>query len=119
MENQSNTSLTQNEDAVKNTNNSKQQKGQLNDEEFQTLIRLAKKVLWCDRETKRQIESHGIHVIPARFYSEIPTVEEIENSFEYRDTEKGPFHSSQVFNQENIINFLAEIQTYADEFNPP
>lgn len=100
-------------------NHLKQQKRELSDEEFKTLIRLAKQVLWCDRVTKHKIESHGVHIIPARFYSEIPTVEEVENSFEYRDTEKGPFHSPQVFNQENIINFLEEIQTYADEFNPP
>ncbi|MEM1170388.1 MAG: class I SAM-dependent methyltransferase [Cyanobacteria bacterium P01_H01_bin.35] len=119
MEIQSKKRQIQNEDTVKKSNHLKQQNGELNDEEFQTLIRLAKKVLWSDRETKRQIESQGIHVIPARFYSEIPTVEEVENSFEYRDTKKGPFHSPQVFNQENIINFLEEIQTYAEEFNPP
>ncbi|MDT9341701.1 class I SAM-dependent methyltransferase [Trichodesmium erythraeum 21-75] len=88
-------------------------------DELSLLVKLAKKVIWCDRATKQKIQKQGIHIIPARFYSEIPTVEEVENSFEYRDTEKGPNHSEEVFNQENMMNFLTDIQTYADEFNPP
>jgi len=87
--------------------------------ELNLLIQLAKKVLWCDRATKQAIQKHGIHIIPARFYSEIPTIEEVENSFEYRDSEKGPFHSEKIFDQKKMIHFLEEIQIYADEFDPP
>ncbi|MEL0588107.1 MAG: class I SAM-dependent methyltransferase [Planktothrix rubescens PR222] len=88
-------------------------------DELNLLIKLAKKVLWCDRETKRKIEKQGLHIIPARFYSEIPTIGEVENSFEYRDLEKGAFHSDKIFNPKKMLNFLQEIQVYADEFNPP
>ncbi|ERT04241.1 hypothetical protein M595_5809 [Lyngbya aestuarii BL J] len=57
-------------------------------DELSLLIKLAKKVLWCDRATKQAIQKHGIHIIPARFYSEIPTIEEVKNSFEYRDLKR-------------------------------
>jgi hypothetical protein len=90
----------------------------LTQDEFQTLIKLAKKVLWCDRETKRKIQKEGIHIIPARFYSEIPTVEEVENSFEYRDAE-GVFNSQKIFNKDRISEFLQKIKVYASEFDPP
>lgn len=88
-------------------------------DELSLLIELAKKVLWCDRATKQAIQKHGIHIIPARFYSEIPTIEEVKNSFEYRDSEKGPFHSEKIFDQKKMIHFLEDIQIYADEFDPP
>jgi hypothetical protein len=91
---------------------------EITQDELSLLVKLAKKVLWCDRATKRKIEKQGVHIIPARFYSEIPTVEEVEKSFEYRDSEKGPFHSEKIFNQEKMLQFLQQIQVYADEFNP-
>ncbi len=52
--------------------------GNLTRDEFQTLTRLAMKALWGDRQLRRAIQAAQINVIPCNFYSDIPSVEEIE-----------------------------------------
>ena len=53
---------------------------QLSEEEFRTLIRLAKKVLWADSETRKKLQDHKVNIVPANFYSDIPLVEDINHS---------------------------------------
>jgi len=87
--------------------------------ELETLIRLAKKVMWCDEDLKRVINSHGLHIIPPRFYCEIPTVEDIDNSFEFKEIETGAFNSPNIFKPDTIKDFIQKIGKYAKEFAPP
>ena len=47
----------------------------LDEEEFATLIRLAKRVLWSDPDTRRKIQAHKLNITPANFYAKIPSVE--------------------------------------------
>lgn len=92
----------------------------LTESEFDTLIALAKRVRWTkDRALKRRIQSEGLHILPASFYSQVPSVDEIEGSFEYRDARRGPFHSEAIFRPEGLQAFLAEVAPYAEEFDPP
>lgn len=99
----------------------KRLKGPLNQLEFDALIRLAKRVLWADRETRREIQSHKINIVPVNFYSNIPSVNDVECSFEYRGADRtdGSYLSPTVFSMEKTISFLEEIAQYADEFSPP
>lgn len=95
--------------------------GPLDDDEFSTLISLAKRVLWADRETKRRIQSHKLNITPMNFYSNLPSVEDVESSFEFEgiDRVQGSYNSPSVFNLEETAAFLAAIEVYADEFDPP
>ena len=95
-----------------------EQKG-LSAEEFRSLIRLAKRVVWCDRDLKQKIQNSGLHIIPARFYSEVPTVEEVENSFEFREIETGAFNSEKIFKRELLIDFIHKIKKFSHEFDAP
>lgn len=92
----------------------------LSPEELRELIRLARKALWSDVETKKAIQASGVNVIPANFYSTVPGMEEIENSFEYAagaDTEI--YNDTGLFDAEKIGDFLETIRPYAREFDPP
>lgn len=90
----------------------------LTEKELETLIFLAKKALWSDPKIREKIQEHKVNIVPANFYSNIPLVQEIENSFEYKNSNQEVYNSD-IFSQETISNFIEQISVYADEFNPP
>jgi hypothetical protein len=90
----------------------------LTPEEMRTLVQLGRKALRADNETRRQLQSLKINVVPANFYSAIPTVDEFEKSFEF-NFPGGPYNSSRIFDPDAMREFLAVLDPYADEFDPP
>ena len=90
----------------------------ITEEELNQLIYLAKKVLWSDAEIRRKIQEHRVNIVPANFYSDIPLIDEIENSFEYRPG-KDDLYNFGLFDADRMAGFIAEISTYASEFSPP
>ena len=95
--------------------------GPLTKSEFDLLIKLAKKVLWADLETRDLIQQHKLNITPANFYSNIPSVAEVRESFEYRSDEGqiGSYFSETIFSRGRTEDFLARLQEYAKEFDPP
>lgn len=93
----------------------------LTEQELQQLLSLAQRALWQDKEIKRYLQSGGVHLTPANFYSTVPTVEDVERSFEYAEEEGGlaPYAAGGLFDREAILDFTARIGAYAHEFNPP
>jgi len=89
----------------------------LSKDEFRTLIKLAKKVLWSDAETRRKIQDQKVNIVPANFYSDIPLVEDIDQSFEYRNAGEEVYNSG-IFNRGKLEDFLKILFEYSAEFNP-
>ena len=81
-------------------------------------VKVAQMYSWCELDVRRKLNAAGLHVLPANFYSAVPTVEEVESSFEYTEDEP-PYLLDSVFGAERMRGFLAEIQQYAAEFDPP
>ncbi|MEM7771548.1 MAG: hypothetical protein AAF327_13705, partial [Cyanobacteria bacterium P01_A01_bin.37] len=52
--------------------------------------------------------SQNVQLGPARFYSQIPGIDDIENSFEYSDqfAATGPFFDPNIFRVENVRDFF-------------
>ena len=92
--------------------------GEFTPEEFQTLIRLARRAVRADWETRRSIQTHGINIVPANYYSDLPTIAELESSFEFADPQ-GPYRSPGVFDTGRLASFLKTLDQYAEEFDPP
>jgi FkbM family methyltransferase len=89
----------------------------LSPEEFKQLFQLAKRVLWTNHDTRRRLQGKGINIVPANFYSEIPTHDELDASFEY--AEEVPFDSP-MFDPKPLEAFAREhLAPYAPGFNPP
>lgn len=83
-------------------------------EKFKTLV-------WSPKEQRRELHAAGINVLPQNFYSSIPSIEEIQNSFEYTE-ENPPYLNKQIFNKEALQHandLLAELTKYSVEFSPP
>ncbi len=91
-------------------------------EDLDRIVELAKPQLWAGREVHRYLQARGIQLGPARFYSQIPNIEDIETSFEYApEVDQGPgaFASLGLFDLDEVIRFMDETQVHADEFDPP
>lgn len=94
---------------------------ELSEKELELLTSLAKKALWAGPEVHRRIQQAGVHVSPANFYSSIPSIEDVEKSFEYREEALGraPYATGGLFDREAMLGFVERIGAYAREFDPP
>lgn len=90
----------------------------LSKNELETLVRLAKKILWSDSDTRKKLQDNKVNIVPANFYSDIPLVEEINSSFEYRIAGEEIYNNG-IFNKIQIENFLGKLLEYSMEFSPP
>jgi hypothetical protein len=86
--------------------------------EQEQLVDLAKKFLASSVDVQRKIQEQRVNVVSADFYSNTPTIRDIENSFEYAEPE-GPFRSPGLFNDDRLQRFVEEISAYSHEFDPP
>jgi hypothetical protein len=93
----------------------------LTDKELRLLVSLAKRALWAGKEVKRVLQKGGVNVTPANFYSSVPLVADIEDSFEYREERSGiaPYIANGLFDSDIILAFAREIGIHACDFNPP
>ncbi len=90
----------------------------ITEEEFTTLVRLAKKALWSDQTTRKRLQEHRINITPANFYSNIPLIDDINNSFEYRNRGEEIYNSG-IFDARRMTQFMEIIGAYSHEFDPP
>ena len=85
--------------------------------ELRVLISLAQKALWAPTEIRKIIQQHRVNIIPANFYSNVPSVDEVENSFEYRSTEEEVYNEG-IFDPTIIAEFTDLLIPYGLEFDP-
>ena len=78
---------------------------------------MAKQMIWESPEVRRKMNSYGINIIPSNFYSTVPSVDEIENSFEYRTD--ADIYNTGIFDYEEIRQFTMALSAYSSEFDPP
>lgn len=90
----------------------------LSESELDTLIQLAKKVVWADPEIRQKIQKHKVNIIPANFYSEVPLIDDIHQSFEYKEPGEEVYNCD-IFDKQVIADFIDQIAVYAKEFDPP
>jgi hypothetical protein len=91
----------------------------LDEEEIEQLLALAKRALWGTPELRRRLQAAKLNIVPSNFYSTIPSLDEIEKTFEQRYERAGPFHSPRVFDQQRMAAFLEELRPHTAGFAPP
>ncbi|TVQ61734.1 MAG: class I SAM-dependent methyltransferase [Phycisphaerales bacterium] len=75
------------------------------------------KQLVYNTRARRGFNAHGVHVVPANFYSVIPTFDDIERSYEY-DGSPAPYDDRKVFDLDRLDATLAAMMPFAAEFEP-
>ena len=93
---------------------SEQQKDEINSSIGAMLKRLAV----ADKETIAKIQAYGVDVIPVNFYSNTPSIAEIERSYEYASDDP-PYLDTSVFEPETLLLTLQQLLPFSAEFNPP
>ena len=83
-----------------------------------TLIGTVQQLIWAKEEERKVFEDAGIKIFPCNFYSSVPSIAEIENSFEY-SSDQPPYAESSIFGLPDTSRELLELLTsYSSEFEP-
>jgi hypothetical protein len=85
---------------------------------MQKTIEGMQRLVWEPKEVRREVQKQGVNVIPANFYSSVPSIDEIETSFEYKEGAP-PYLNESIFNAGRLREFLAELIPFAHAFEPP
>ena len=88
----------------------------LTEAERRTLVALGRRVLYHNVGTRRLIQEAGINVVPANFYSEIPTLAELDRAFEYGEPE--PFMAPYI-DAGAMLGEYAGLLPFSRDFDPP
>ena len=81
-------------------------------------VRTLRRLIYAPIEVRRELQAQGVNIIPSNFYSNIPTVEEIEGSFEYLSNAE--IYNTGIFDCDKIRQFVVHtLGMYSHEFCPP
>ena len=86
--------------------------------ELADLTRLARRAIWAPAATRAALQAARVNITPANFYATIPSVAEVEASFEYG----APFqehYNGGLFDPERVQDEIAAMMVFASEFAPP
>ena len=77
-------------------------------QEIKELKRLALKYAWCDEDIRSFLEKdNGVTLRKANFYSSTPTIEDINQSFEYdKNGDSLPVFSNELYNISEQLQLL-------------
>ena len=77
----------------------------LTKQELDILISLAKRVMWDKPEVRAKLQKEMVNIVPCNFYSQTPSIEEIEQSFEYRNPDQPVYENCLTMIQcQNFVN---------------
>ena len=87
--------------------------------ELDALANSVKPLLYSPYPLRTYLQNeHHLHILPANFYSCVPTNNEIEQSFEYQGNGQ-PYLDDTVFNNGVMLEYLEKLMPFAEEFDPP
>jgi hypothetical protein len=92
-------------------------------DDLKLLISLSQKYKWATGDTRALLEKHGVNLVRTDFYSESPTLEDIDNSFEYVNStgigdSEAVFDDVNIFKLDDIKKYASELCTFSAKFNP-
>jgi hypothetical protein len=90
---------------------------QISDEEFFLGLPVIRKLIWSSIDDRARLQEHGLNIIPSNYYSTVPSIAEIDGSFEYLEP-RAPYLDCGIFNNDELRNRLFELIPYAHEFTP-
>ncbi|MFN0113429.1 MAG: class I SAM-dependent methyltransferase [Paracoccaceae bacterium] len=90
----------------------------LDAEELRTLSGLARRALWAPPSVRAALQAQNVNITPANFYSAIPSIAEIDRSWEHRRPGEEVFNGG-LFDPPALAAWLDRLAPFADEFDPP
>lgn len=81
------------------------------------IISALQEMLW-DVRSRELLQKHGLNLVPADFYSNVPTLLEISESFEYRSGDPPPYLDRKIFDERVLTSELNSLVPFAHDFDP-
>ncbi len=81
------------------------------------LTKFANRVLWREPEMRQKLQDRCVNIVPSNFYSDVPSIEDIQSSFEYREP-SAPVYNK-IFDHDKMQTLCEVLQKYSLEFDPP
>jgi hypothetical protein len=92
---------------------------ELTEELILSISPILKRLAEADRETRAKLQNtYGVDVIAVNYYSNTPSIDEIENSYEYQSDDP-PYLNTDVFEHETLQQMLRQLLKFSAEFTPP
>jgi len=79
---------------------------------------ILRRLVYADKKTRAWIQRYGMNVLPVNFYSNTPSIEEIENSYEYA-SDAPPYLNTSIFDPGVLQRTLERLFGFSAEFAPP
>jgi predicted O-methyltransferase YrrM len=89
----------------------------MTDKDLTTAIPILQQLLWADRADREHLQQHGLNLVPANFYSSIPSVSEVLESYEYRESTP-PYLDTRIFHASRLRENLIGLLPFSADFNP-
>lgn len=77
----------------------------ITEKELKEALQFLRRLAHSTGSIRTWLEENGIQIVPCNHYSAIPTLDEIENSFEFKDANP-PFWNPSVFNESAMRGIL-------------
>ena len=87
--------------------------------ELDQLLQLGRKYIWNEPRYREYLQDRGLNIEPARFYSQLPTVHDIESSFEFSPDFAGTGPYDSIFEHDQLERELEIFTLYSGDFAPP
>jgi hypothetical protein len=92
--------------------------GDVTEAEINLIVPILKRVIKSPLAVRKNIQKHGVNILPIDYRVEAPSIEDIKNSFEYTDESDPPYLDEKVFDARTMAAILKQISQYAEEFRP-
>jgi hypothetical protein len=88
-------------------------------QDFEILIstKPLQRLLWADPQRRREVQAAGVNLIPSNFYSNIPSLAELDQSFEYTEA-AAPYLDAVIFDDQAMLMELASLVPLTEDFEP-
>jgi hypothetical protein len=90
----------------------------MSNEDVEAAMPYMVRLLWSKTEFRETLQGAGMHLVPSNFYSSIPSIQEVRESYEY-DEGALPYLDEQIFDAHRIRDCLEDLVRYARDFAPP
>lgn len=92
---------------------------ELTREQLENFIAIAQKLAYSRAELRKELEENGVQLLPCNFYSPVPRISEVEQSWEL-ENDGMPYLESELYDNEFMLSFMNEcLKPYSAHFNPP
>jgi hypothetical protein len=85
------------------------------DSELRDLAQVLRQLLYAPYPIRDFLQREGVNVSPSNYYSEIPSIEEIQSTFE----QPAKLYCQNLFSKVALDKYLQSLLPYSVEFNPP